>query len=574
MRDHLAEYRRLALASGDPWFILIADTEEAKAETAQGEHRMAEERLLAALDMGQRQKMEYRCVWIESALVSLYRAMDRLSAAEAHAQAGWELAKKTGDWQAETTFLSHLSGIALARNNISRSQALLDELDWHDPEGCERRRYAHVVRADGYMRELRYAEAREEIRKAPLCHQPLTLRAAGILAHLDRAGMSAEPWEQLRAEIADLRLHGGLGPGAMAVAVHIEGVLLLEHDRRQGEALLQRAQVMSEFLRAKDQDARLAYTYSSKELVLAAGQSGEFDRAQVLLAGAHGLYAAQGCTLGAIVEGERLLVVAVDAEGRVHGHYEGHRTNPRIDGLGAGQDALRSSLAGCTEIDVFPETPVQDLAGVLPIEKAWVFHKVRSVSRPWGKSQARRLVVRSPLLGPQGDEAPLPPWSRPRKEGETVTYLEGRDATPERVLAEMPKYTEVVLHVPCVFQAGEQQLLLSPDRHGKHTLAASEVLRVRLPDVRLVTLTACTSHPTAGSFDDPQDLPSAFLSAGVGAVLAAYDATLDAGAAEFFEDVAARLRAGQTPATALRDVRVVWVEKKKKEWVKKVVVYD
>jgi CHAT domain-containing protein len=142
------------------------------------------------------------------------------------------------------------------------------------------------------------------------------------------------------------------------------------------------------------------------------------------------------------------------------------------------------------------------------------------------------------------------------------------------VLAEMPKYTEVVLHVPCVFQAGEQQLLLSPDRHGKHTLAASEVLRVRLPDVRLVTLTACTSHPTAGSFDDPQDLPSAFLSAGVGAVLAAYDATLDAGAAEFFEDVAARLRAGQTPATALRDVRVVWVEKKKKEWVKKVVVYD
>jgi hypothetical protein len=112
-------------------------------------------------------------------------------------------------------------------------------------------------------------------------------------------------------------------------------------------------------------------------------------------------------------------------------------------------------------------------------------------------------VVRSPLLQHKEDAAPLPPWNGQRKEGETVTYLEGRDATPERVRVEMPRYAEVVFHVPCVFRAGEQQWLLSPDRNGKDTLTASDVLRMRLPNVRLVTLTSCASRQTMGYFDDP-----------------------------------------------------------------------
>jgi len=193
VRDHLVEYHRLALRNGDPWFVLIASTEQAKAEMGQGEHGWAEERLLAALDTCQRQKMDYRCVWIENALVNVYRSMDRLAEAEAHAEAGRELAKKTGDWQTETLFLHRFSDIAQARNDSSLSKALLDEIEWRDPDGCERQRYLHEARADAYLGELRLAEARQEILAVPLCHKPRTLRTAGVLAHLDRVGMPAEP---------------------------------------------------------------------------------------------------------------------------------------------------------------------------------------------------------------------------------------------------------------------------------------------------------------------------------------------------------------------------------------------
>jgi hypothetical protein len=183
-------------------------------------------------------------------------------------------------------------------------------------------------------------------------------------------------------------------------------------------------------------------------------------------------------------------------------------------------------------------------------------------------------VIQGPLLRHKEDAAPLPPWNSQRKEGERVTYLEGKDATPERVGAEMPRYTEVVFHVPCVFRAGEQQLLLSPGRNGKDTLTASDVLRMRLPNVRLVTMSSCTSRQTMGYFDDPWDLPSALIYVGVGAAVVGYDTVLDGEVAAVFDDVAARIRDGQHPAVAARDVRVWWIEKKKKGWARGLVVYD
>jgi hypothetical protein len=60
----------------------------------------------------------------------------------------------------------------------------------------------------------------------------------------------------------------------------------------------------------------------------------------------------------------------------------------------------------------------------------------------------------------------------------------------------------------------------------------------------------------------------------VGVVVAAYDVVLDGEAAALFDDVAARIRAGQHPAVAARDVRVFWIEKKKKGWARGLVVYD
>jgi hypothetical protein len=275
-----------------------------------------------------------------------------------------------------------------------------------------------------------------------------------------------------------------------------------------------------------------------------------------------------------VVDGERRLVIGVDAEGRVRGRYDGHRMAAQTDGPSAVQDALLGPLAGCAEIRVLSESAFQGKSGALPPDRAWAFYKEGSAQPPLGKkSPLRRLVVESPLLRHREEAAPFPPWNSQRKEGETVTYLEGKDATPERVRAEMARSTEVVFHVPCVYRSGEQQLLLSPDRNGKDTLTGSDVLRMRLPNVRLVTLTSCTSGQ-ANYFDASWDLPSAFIYVGVDAVLVGYDTVLDAGAAAYFDDVAARIRAGQHPAVALRDVRVLWIEKKKKDWVRGVVVYD
>lgn len=103
---------------------------------------------------------------------------------------------------------------------------------------------------------------------------------------------------------------------------------------------------------------------------------------------------------------------------------------------------------------------------------------------------------------------------------------------------------------------------------------------MRLPNVRLVTLTSCASRQTVGYFDNPWHLPSALIYVGVGAAIVGYDTGLDGldgldrDAAAFYDEVAARIRAGQHPAGAARDMRVLWIEKKKKNWVRGVVVYD
>ncbi|HEX2573670.1 MAG TPA: serine/threonine-protein kinase [Polyangia bacterium] len=577
VREHLAEYRALAQRSGDPWFAVLAETEEANADMARGDERRAEERLRSALETCERHNLAYRYLRTEYARVHLYISQYALQKAEVEAQASLALARKTGDWEAETQFLGNLFEVAQLRNNRPLAVAYLDETGTREAAHCPYRRYVHENRALMYLFDLRFEDARREILQEPLCGEPRTFASLNVMAELIRAGVPVMPLAQLRADLAALHRQRSLGPGDQAFAEYVEGLLSIGHDPQEGRLHFRQAISTVEGMPTWDRRAREAWVHSYEELSLDAGKTGDVTGALVPLAEQARIPLPTQCVLGVVVFGERSLVVMRDGSGGERIRYEGHLTNPNIDLTHLVPDDWKARLVACERVDVLASPLLRGRSEFLPSTLQWVTQARHLVPAQASRCEAHQLEVRDPL--PASDFR-RPQFSTGKSEllstvGRTILW--GSSATPSALLQEMPRASEILIAAPAFAADSAASLLLSPDKNNKSVLTSEDLQGLELPCAPVVALILSPAEATLLGPHEPLSWADTLIERGARAVFLVSGPVPGSEYRQFFGMVNARINAGAAAAEALDETKkqwVMWNRDQNTDWVDHIVLFQ
>jgi hypothetical protein len=162
---HLAAYQTAANATGDPWFAVLAEHEEARREIAARNRLDGERRLLHAAERAAREGLASRHLIVELGLSDLYLVLHRFPEAERHAHDALVEAQATGEWRIEQLAIGRLAESSRFRYSSALSRAYLAEALERDPGACNVRRYVHQSLANLAMLELDTVTARRETRR-------------------------------------------------------------------------------------------------------------------------------------------------------------------------------------------------------------------------------------------------------------------------------------------------------------------------------------------------------------------------------------------------------------------------
>lgn len=575
VEEHLDTFAELAVQVADPWFLLLADHEKARAAIRRGEFLRAEQFLLAAVARCEAQPIGYRCIPIEADLSDLYRQLHRLPESNRHAQAALSNYRGDSRWS-EEQHLQQLGQNARYLGEAALARAYLEETLARNPGDCQMR---HFVRANDALARLQVLDvtgARASMAEALSCEAPLSISGARTLVDLARMRPDAEQDRKLVEGLAALRGQGRLPPGQLALVTHFEGRFHVERDRARGEALLRRAINEAKQLPSYDVDARKTQAYSYTSLLFAAGKAGEYEQALALFGEELGGAFPQQCMLAVTVDAERTLILMLGADGQLRAHYDASRTTPLGEDLrGLIPEPLVAALRTCAQVAVVARPPLHGRAGLLPSEMAWAYYVPRVQTGAPVAGRARRLVV-ADVVAPRSLELPsLNTWNGVVEAG--TTLLVGQDATPSRVLDAMAEVDEIEVHAHGLVNPNLSEsslLVLSQEDNGRYALTAGEVQTRRFRGQPLVILAACRAAHGAPWTYERFSLPVAFINAGARAVLAATVDVPDAQAGAFFDAVRERIRHGAHAAVALRDVRMEWLERDPESWVRSVLLFD
>jgi len=156
------------------------------------------------------------------------------------------------------------------------------------------------------------------------------------------------------------------------------------------------------------------------------------------------------------------------------------------------------------------------------------------------------------------------------------TVVSGTDATPGRVLSELAKADVVNFEVHGLIDSSVPDgavLVLSEDAEHSYSLSAAQLGALRLARRPIVILGACRAAAPSTFRAEPWSLPRSLVQAGAQGVYASLSDLPDQEVGEFFRKLTSRLDAGSSPATALRDERLAWLQQGK-AWVRDVVLFD
>ncbi|NOJ80507.1 CHAT domain-containing protein [Myxococcus xanthus] len=574
------EYRALALETKDPWFALLAEERQARADALADAPQRARERLQAAVktctDSG---KQQYRCMLMQRELGLVMARLHRPVDARARFVGALRAARDSREWGSQRNLLQDLGQVARTQGDLVLARAYVEELLLQTPEGCADSEVALTSLALAHHRALDVAGARELLDRAIQCSQKPSMARLALLADLARTPFSKpEDTRLLEQGLAALRDSGTQDAGDLALLRHIEGRFYLEQDARRGQALLRQALANAAMLPAANVSARKARVYSYTSLILDAGRTGELAQGLALFAEERAMPAPERCVLGVTVDDERTFVVARDSEGRILGHHDAGRKAPLegVDGLVP--DAMVKALRACPSVDVLARPPVQGRAGLLPPDIAWSYRVSGLPVSPPSQAKIQRLIV-TDVLAPASLHLPtLRAWDPASDTGEDLTLLRGAAATPPRVLAAMREATEVQVHAHGIIDpsvADASVLVLSPEAPGgRFALTTGDLKGQRLRGRPVVLLAACYAGHTSAYLHENFGLPLAFIESGARAVLAATQEIPDDEAHAFFEPVLARIRDGIPAAVALRDERQAWLRRHASAWVQQVLLFE
>lgn len=570
----LPELRRLATATADPWFALVADEQQGKALIARGDHDAAERVLRQAL-AGCR--FEFRCARLELLLGRAYLELGRTAEARRVLAAAWARARRLGEHYLATHVLYALADLEQVSDDVgartlANARAYAGELVARAPDDCRVATWSHELLAMMWVNRGDLARARAELGPLGACAAARPdAQALFTRAHVVREGGAPAEVAALRAAIATLR--AASPPAVQALLDQTEGRLVIDGDRAAGRALLERAIATARGLPG-DLNAVKARAYASAVLVLDAGRAAAWPEVWQRLADELGVPARATCTLGIAVEDRRGVVVVRDARGGEHGAYATDVEVARPAALVPA--ALREALAGCADVAVLARAPVHGRAGLLAPDVAWSY-RARGVDGG-GPSASGALVIADPEPPTELGLARLAPWSASRATQAGDRVVSGAAATPTRALAELAEAGYAELHVHGLVNASVSDasfLALSAEPDGRYALTAAAIRARPLRGRPVVVLAACRAAEVAPYAHQPWSLPAAFVAAGARAVIASPAAIDDAEAGEVFAQLRARLARGEPAARALRDVRVAWLAAHPgATWVGSLIVFN
>jgi hypothetical protein len=591
VRDRLDDYRRLATASGDPWFVAIAEQETAAAEIARSQYAAAERRLHQAIATAHANHIAYRALMLRARLIALYQAEHLLTQGADATSVQYREAIAAGEGMLEMNALANLSaiaqnryapGLALAYLTEQRERAEGGDAIGPSPQtkavACATHEYAYESLANLALDALQPDRARELLARAPVCtqdrHPDTLVRRALFSAELYRQAGRDGDAELARTNLAALR-GGPLTPGQQAMADLIEGDLVLDTDRDASRRHLRDA--IDHASRDPDLRSVKARAYGFLLLALGAGRAGQFPEVLGVLAEALDVARPARCAVAIARYAERSVVAVANARGETSGRYVGNWTSSELDAATLVPADLVERLRGCDRVVVLARAPVLGLGRLLPPDIAWSY-LLAGPGQPAAapSPQASRLVIANPETLPDLKLPPLAPYPAALEPGTTV--LRGGDATPSRVLVAMRDASVIEFHTHGILGndvSESSYLVLSPELDRQYALTARDVAGVELAGRPLVILGACHAADSSKSPESGLGLPEAFLRSGARAVIASPDAIEDLGAGPFFAAVRDRVMHGADPAAAVRDERMQRLAKSRDDtWVSGVVVFE
>ena len=550
---HGGNFQTLFQESGDPWLRMALwmhqpPEEDAKAEELlKSEYERCDEALFA-----------YRCLGFAKELTDRSIGSAKLADAQAYATHGLKLARSAGEWEFERVFLQQLGRIAMLRYDRSLSRAYLQEALARDPEQCA---YVYEHMAALAMLDFKMEEAREQMDTALQCGTSLTGFGAYFLAVFAGFDASSSRQEQFRGVLDELR-RASLSPEDEAWLLFVEGQFELEVDQASGRDLLNDAIEAAERLQDPE-DVRYVREHAYSTLIIDAGRAEEGDRVLDLVARSRGIPKPEQCVV--VVEDDHTRLITLVLGPRPHSkpvlHAQENRTGPIGSGAGLISGSDLEELKGCEQVHVLGSNSVLGSAELLPMELAWSFQLPRQTRASF--QPGKRLMVYN-VEPPKHLKLPILPAKNGPSSGSPDVGLSAADATPSRVLDELPQASEIEIHAHGLFLPDLYDtpfIALTPDSHKQYALTGEMISKQKLERAPVVFLAACGTarrHPL--SHKPPSGLPTAFIYAGASAVLAATTEVPNS-VGQFFEGVGARVRKGTPPAVALRDERREWLAK-------------
>lgn len=593
---HPDEYKRLASATRDSWFKLLAEEVQAEADMANGEETQAESRLLKALSECDRPgHLDLRCEILEMKLVNIYIILHQPSEARKHAKAVLSRARWSNDWSLELAALGELGQIAAYEDKLALTHAYLEEqlAQVEEEVRCRYEEFARPILASVHQKALDFQGVRTQIDLLAHCGEPTDSAHLLVLADLARQASRTGDAKVFSQGLAARRASPTLSRGEAALLDHIEGRFELERNPGLGQSLLRKAiahanQILngenSKDVDRKDRVTRdrddvvalKARVYSYTSLLFDEGKRKGFHQALRLFAEELGITQPTRCALAVTVEDERTLLVLVDAKGEIHGTYDNTRKVPLQDASTVVPAWMVRELQPCDAVQVLARPPLQGQPTLLPSDVAWAYRVSQDEQGHRSKPTHRLLVFDPRLPDEMKDQLPDLDGSRlPTADADTV--LRGDQATPSRTIQEMSKATEVFIFThgmsdPSVSDASF--LVLSKDSDSSFRLTARDVQRAKLDGQPVVVLAACYAGQTTRFLHEAHGLPTAFIRAGARVVLASTQPLPAHEASAFFETVLSNISKGMDPAVALRDERQKWLQGKSDSWVKDVVLFE
>jgi len=563
------EREQLARTFQDPWFEASLAARVADAETDAGRVHEAERAVRQARELCRVVSMQVPCWYLTETLGNLYRTVGRFADAEREFRTVAPQLRAAGMYPFERKARLEAARVAVQADQLALARASYEDLSLREPERCLSWVWARELLASGYVARRDVDGARRVLAVKSECSGTLETEAWRARWRMELGQLTGDRalLEEARTMAASATGLGRTAENEVAAGRVLERIAAMELGVPGAEKAL--AETITAEESSTDVQIRSAAAEGREALALRALERKDGVAVFVELGHLLGTTPPTRCAVGLVANVARAGWAVADGGGALETGLADARSSDRM----ALSSAVVERLRACPQVAVLSTGRFQGRKDVLPDSISWSY-QLGSGQTAGSPPGGARLLVRD-VVPPR--DLQLPPLAIQQAPGDgRWRVVAGPVATPTRVLSELAGADVVNFEVHGLIDPSVPDgavLVLSEDADHSYSLSATQLAALKLSRHPIVMLGACRAAAPSTFRSEPWSLPRSFVQAGARGVYASLSDLPDQEVGEFFRKVTARLDAGATPAVALRDERLTWLQQGK-TWVRDVVLFD